>query len=149
MVNSRQKGATGENKLIQFLKDKTGYDFTRTPGSGSGKIKGDITAPGCLFCIEIKNYKEDSLNSNILCNKTSLIPKWWTKLKKESKTKKPLLFYRWNRSKWFVVTDQKPTKTKNYLDFPLHNCYILLAEEWIESENITWFLSQGPRTLKN
>ena len=139
MVNSRQKGALGETKLIEFLKAKTGVDFTRTPGSGSGKIKGDLTCPKCTFCIEVKNYKEDPLSSTILCNKTSLIPQWWIKLKQQSKGKRPLLFYRWNRSKWFVVTDQKPTNTNNYLDFELHNCYILLAEEWIESEKIIWF----------
>ena len=142
MVNSRQKGAVGELKLIQFLNDATGLEFERTPGSGSGKIKGDVTFKGCLFCIEVKNYKDDPLSSTILCNKTSLIPKWWQKLNKEKGTKKPLLFYRWNRSKWVVVTDMKPSNTKNYLDFPTQNCYIVLAEEWIESENIKWSLSK-------
>lgn len=140
MVNSRTKGALGETKLIEFLKLKTDIDFTRTPGSGSGKIKGDLTCPKSAFCIEVKNYKEDPLGSPILCNKTSLIPQWWRKLKLQSKSKKPLLFYRWNRSRWYVVTEQKPTNTKNYLDFPALNCYILLAEEWIESEKIEWFL---------
>ena len=143
MVNSRQKGALGENKIIEFLLEKTGIKFERTPGSGSGKIKGDVICPFSVFCIEVKNYKEDPFNSNILCNKTSLIPIWWNKLKKESYPRKPLLFYRWNRSKWFVVTEQKPTKTKNYLDFPSLGCYILLAEEWILKEEITWSHSKS------
>lgn len=143
MVNARQKGALGENKLIDFIKDHTGLEFKRTPGSGSGKIKGDLYLPNDLVCIEVKNYKEDPFNSNILCNKTSLIPQWWKKLKKEAKGKRPLLFYRWNRSKWFVVTDVKPTKCKNYLDFPVLGCYIILAEEWITSEEIKWLRSKN------
>lgn len=138
MVNARQKGALGETKLIQFLKEHTGIEFERTPGSGNGKIKGDLYHPKALTCIEVKNYKDDPFASTILCNKTSQIPIWWKKLKKEAKKKKPLLFYRWNRSKWFVVTEQKPCKTKNYLDFPALNCYILLAEEWIECEDFQW-----------
>lgn len=114
----------------------------QTPGSGSGRIKGDLHCIGGRFCIEAKNYKEDPLNSNILCNKTSLIPIWWKKLKGSS-VLEPLLFYRWNRSKWFVVTAQKPAKTKNYIDIPFINCYAMLAEEWIKSEEIKWFRSQN------
>ena len=135
MVNSRQKGNLGEQKLIAFLKEKLGLDLIQTPGSGSGKVKGDLKHK--TFCIEVKNYKEDPLRSTILCNKSSLIPQWWDKLK-GYKYKEPLLFYRWNRSKWFVVTQRKPVKTKNYLDFSAKGCYILLAEEWIESEDIEW-----------
>jgi Holliday junction resolvase len=143
VTNSRQKGATGENKLIEFLKQEAGIEFTRTPGSGSGKIKGDLMCPKGRFCIEVKNYKEDPLGSTILCNKSSLIPKWWKKVKGEAKKQQPLIFYRWNRSKWFVVTQQKPTNTKNYLDFPLLGCYILLAKEWIDKEEIQWYHSSS------
>lgn len=138
MTNSRQKGARGEELLIDFLAEHTGIVFERTPGSGSGKIKGDLYCKNGLFCIEAKNYKEDPLSSTILCNKTSLIPVWWSKLKEQCKEKKPLLFYRWNRSKWFVVADQKPVNTKNYLDFVAQGCYILLAEEWLDKEKIQW-----------
>lgn len=143
MVNSRQKGAVGEQKLIDFLEDKTGVKFERTPGSGSGKIKGDIHHPKSRFCIEVKNYKEDPLASTVLSNKSNMIPGWWTKIRQQAKTKTPLLFYRWNRSKWFVVTDIKPRNTNNYLDFPRINCYILLAEEWIETEEIQWLPSKN------
>lgn len=138
MVNARQKGAKGETMLIEFIKKHTGVQFARTPGSGSGKIKGDLHYPGCKHCIEVKNYKEDPLGSTILANKTSLIPIWWKKLVKEAKTKQPLLFYRWNRSKWYVGTSTKPKNVKNYIDFPSLGCYIMLAEEWIESEEIKW-----------
>lgn len=138
MVSARQKGATGENQLIKFLKEQTGIVFERTPGSGSGKIKGDLYNPKIKACIECKFYKDDPFSSTILCNKTSLIPIWWKKLVKEAKTKKPLLFYKWNRSKWFVVTNVKPNNTKNYLDFPALNCYVLLAEEWTNTEDKLW-----------
>lgn len=143
MVNSRQKGAVGETKLAAFLKENTGIEFTRTPGSGSGKIKGDLTFPGCLFCIEVKNYKEDPLGSAVVCNKTSLIPKWWVKLQKESGTKRPLLFYRWNRSKWFVATDKEPKGSNKYLYIPFLGCYILEATDWLQFEEIKWSLSKS------
>ena len=42
MVNSRQKGAKAELQVAYMLKTYTGLDFTQTPGSGSGKIKGDL-----------------------------------------------------------------------------------------------------------
>lgn len=143
MVNSRQKGSLGETKLVSFLKEHTGLNFMRTPGSGSGKIKGDLYFIGCSFCIEVKNYKEDPFNSNILCNKTSLIPIWWEKLVEQSGSKKPLLFYRWNRSKWFVITQDKPNFSNKYIDIPFLGCYIAEAEEWIKLEEIKWSLSKS------
>lgn len=143
MVNARQKGILGEKNLIKFLKEKTGLDFFTTPGSGSGKIKGDLTFPGCLFCIEVKNYAEDPLSSTILANKSNNIKVWWTKLNQQKGTKKPLLFYRWNRSKWFVITSIKPTKLKNYIDIPQLGCYIMIAEDWIDTEEIKWSLSSS------
>ena len=138
MVNSRQKGIRGEKALIKYLKDVTGAEFKQTPGSGSGKLKGDIFNPKIPVCIEIKNYKEDPLSSRVLANKTSMIPIWWKKLLGECGKKAPLLFYKWDRSKWYVVTETQPIFTKNYLDFNLINCYILLADEWIEKENTLW-----------
>ena len=41
MVNARQKGTKAEREVAGMLKRHTGLDFIQTPGSGSGKIKGD------------------------------------------------------------------------------------------------------------
>ena len=42
MVNARQKGRTGELQVLNMLTRHTGLPFTQVPGSGSGKVKGDL-----------------------------------------------------------------------------------------------------------
>lgn len=148
MVNSRAKGAIGENKVKEFLDSRTPYTFERTPGSGSGKIKGDLHIPGFrnVFCIEVKNYAESPLNDKILTSKTNDFVLWWTKLQKQAGIQKPLLIFKYNRSKLFVATDVKPTYVEKYIDISWLNCYIMMLEEWIEKEQIKWLHS--PTTIK-
>ena len=143
MVNSRAKGAIGENKVKEFLDSRTPYTFERTPGSGSGKIKGDLHIPGFrnVFCIEVKNYAESPLNDKILTSKTNDFVLWWTKLQKQAGIQKPLLIFKYNRSKLFVATDVKPTYVEKYIDIPWLNCYIMMLEEFIEKEQIKWLHS--------
>lgn len=143
-VNPRQKGATGENKVKEFLESRTPYTFTRTPGSGSGAIKGDLWIEGKnnRFCIEVKNYAESPLNDKIFTSKTNNFVIWWTKLQKQAKPKRPLLIFRYNRSQMFVATDIKPTNSENYIDIRWLNCYCLLLDEWIQKENIEWLISK-------
>lgn len=143
-VNPRQKGAVGENKVKEFLEARTPYTFTRTPGSGSGAIKGDLWIEGKnnRFCIEVKNYAESPLNDKIFTSKTNNFVIWWTKLQKQAKPKKPLLIFRYNRSQMFVATDIKPTNSENYIDIRWLNCYCLLLDEWIQKENIEWLISK-------
>ena len=142
MVNPRAKGAIGENKVKEFLDSSTPYTFERTPGSGSGKIKGDLHIPGYrnVFCIEVKNYAESPFNDKILTSKTNDFVQWWTKLQKQSGTMKPLLFFRYNRSKLFVATSVKPANVEKYIDIPWLNCYVMLSDEWIERETIKWLI---------
>lgn len=143
MVNPRQKGAIGENKVKEFLDSKTPYTFERTPGSGSGAIKGDLYIPNRRnkFCIEVKNYAESPFNDKILTSKTNDFVLWWTKLNKQSGTHKPLLIFRYNRSKLFVATSIKPTNVDKYIDIPWMKCYVMLLEDWIEKEEIEWLHS--------
>ena len=58
MVNSRQKGNKGEQQVISLLERLTEEKWEQTPGSGSGKVKGDLRVPGKhnLFCVEVKFY---------------------------------------------------------------------------------------------
>ena len=71
MVNSRQKGAKAELQVAYMLKTYTGLDFTQTPGSGSGKIKGDLYVidKHNLFLIEVKFYKDIGFNQKIFTQK--------------------------------------------------------------------------------
>ena len=42
MVNPRQKGNRGEQQVISMMDRLTNETWSQTPGSGSGKIKGDL-----------------------------------------------------------------------------------------------------------
>ena len=151
MVNPRAKGALGENKVKEFLDARTPYTFERTPGSGNGLIKGDLHIPKFknVFCIEVKNYAESPFNDKILTSKTNDFVQWWTKLQKQAGTQKPLLIFKYNRSKLFVGTNVKPIKVEKYIDIPWLNCYIMLLEEWVNKEDISWLIlpvQQSPKT---
>lgn len=140
MANPRQKGALGENKVKEYLDANTPYTFERTPGSGNGLIKGDLHIPGFknVFCIEVKNYADSHFNDKILTNKTNEWVGWWTKLQKQAPPRRPLLIFRYNRSKLFVTTDIKPINLEKYIDIPFLGCYTCLLEDWIAKENIKW-----------
>lgn len=141
-VNSRAKGARGEESLRSILCESTGLCFDRVPGSGSGKIKGDLHIVGARnrFCIEVKNYAESPLSDKVLTNKTNNITVWWTKLLVQAKQcrQEPLLFFKYNRSKWFVGTSIKPTVVNNFLYISSLDCYIMLCEDWLINEGTLW-----------
>ena len=90
MVNSRQKGNRGEQQVMSLLGRMTEERWEQVPGSGSGKIKGDIRVPGKhnLFCIEVKFYKDSGFNSKIYTSKTNNLYKWWSKLCRQSQEMK-------------------------------------------------------------
>jgi Holliday junction resolvase len=142
MVNPRQKGATCESVVQKKLIEATGLEFERTPASGAGKIKGDLYLPkqNGRYCIEIKHYAESHFNDKIFTSKTNNIVLWWTKIVLQAKqmNKKPLLIFKYNRSKFFVCTDQKPAKSEKFVDIRWLNCYTMLLDDWLESESIQW-----------
>lgn len=145
MVNSRQKGARGEENVRELLVASTALPFERVPGSGCGKIKGDLYIPGKrnAFCIEIKSYAESPLSDKVLTNKTNNLVQWWTKLHRQAKQENqtPLLMFKYNRSKWFVVTKSEPASVKNFLYISALNCYVMLLDEWLANERIEWLKS--------
>jgi len=142
LVNSRQKGARGEEGVCKVLIESTGLPFERVPGSGCGAIKGDVHIVGKRnrFCIEVKNYAESPLSDKVLTNKTNNLTQWWTKLCLQAKQcrQEPLLFFKYNRSKLFIVTSIKPATVDKYLYISTLNCYVMLSDEWLANEGITW-----------
>jgi Holliday junction resolvase len=142
LVNSRQKGARGEELVREILSKATGHAFDRVPGSGSGTIKGDLHILGKRnrFCIEVKNYAESPVSDKVLTNKTNDLNVWWTKLVLQAKQcgQEPLLLFKYNRSKLFVATSVKPTVLDKFLYISTLGCYIMICEEWLSKENIVW-----------
>ena len=140
MVDSRAKGARGEYLVRDMLREHSNLQFERVPNSGALEyLKGDLYIPHekNIYCIEVKNYAESPLSDRIFTQKkTNNLIKWWKKLiiQAEGGNQTPLLFFKYNRSPIYVVTDLRPDVTDEYLYIRFLNCYILLAEEWLEKE---------------
>ena len=142
MVNSRQKGKRAEQQVASLLKRTTGLPFIQTPGSGSGKIKGDlyIEEKHNLFLIEVKHYRDMGLNQKIFTSKSNVFVGWWDKAIKQAKEMKqePLLFMKQNYSQWYVATARKPIVYKRYMHINWLGAYIMLAEKWLDNEHLVF-----------
>jgi len=142
MVDSRAKGARGEYLVRDMLRNASGLQFERVPSSGAlSYLKGDLYVPDekNLFCIEVKNYEKSPLTDKIFTNKTNYLLQWWEKIVKQAELKlqQPLLFFKYSRSKVFVVTTLKPENTR-YTYVSWLDCYIMIAEEWLDQEKVEW-----------
>jgi Holliday junction resolvase len=142
MVDSRAKGARGEYLVRDMLREATGLKFERVPASGALEyLKGDLYVPNNrnFYCIEVKNYKDSPLTDKVFtAQKTNNLIRWWRKVVFQAAggDQKPLLFFKYDRSKVFVVTELKPLNTIQYLHIAFLNCYILLADVWLELEEV-------------
>lgn len=142
MVDSRAKGARGEYLVRDLLREYTDLQFERVPNSGALEyLKGDLYVPHekNRFCIEVKNYAESPLTDKIFtAPRTNNLIKWWAKLLQQADGggQEALLFFKYNRSPVFVVTDTPPAATENYMFICFLNCFVLLADEWLEKETI-------------
>lgn len=140
MVDSRAKGARGEYLVRDMLREATGHKFERVPASGALEyLKGDLYVPHATnkFCIEVKNYAESPLSDKIFtAPKTNNLIRWWKKLQiqAEGGNQEPLLFFKYNRSPVFVVTNILPEVSENYMHIHFLDCFILLADEWLKLE---------------
>jgi len=146
MVDSRAKGQRGEYLVRDMLRDASGLQFERVPSSGAlAYLKGDLYIPDAnnAFCIEVKNYEKSPLSDKVFTNKTNYLLLWWEKIVKQAELKlqQPLLFFKYSRSKVFVVTNIKPENTK-YMHISWLDCYVCLAEEWLENEKMEWTRGQ-------
>ncbi len=140
MVDSRNKGQRGEYLVRDLLRKHTNLQFERVPTSGAlSYLKGDLYLPHDknVFCIEVKNYEKSPLNDKVFTNKTNYLVQWWTKIVEQADARKqePLLFFKYARSKIFVVTTRKPEKT-DYFYISSLDCYTSLAEEWLINETV-------------
>jgi Holliday junction resolvase len=141
MVDSRAKGARGEYLIRDMLREATGYKFERVPASGALEyLKGDLYVPNekNRFCIEVKNYADSPLNDSMFtAQKTNNLIRWWKKIviQAEGGNQEPLLFFKYNRSKPFVVTEIEPENI-NYMYINWLNCYVSLATEWLQHEKV-------------
>ena len=113
MVDSRAKGARGEYLVRDMLRVHTGLKFERVPASGALEyLKGDLYVPHAKnkYCIEVKNYKDS-----------------------------PLLFFKYDRSPVFVVSEYQPLQI-DYMYISVIKAYVSLAEPWLILEKDMGFI---------
>jgi len=148
MVDSRAKGARGEYLVRDMLREHTSLQFERVPNSGALEyLKGDLYVPNekNRFCIEVKNYSESPLSDKIFtAKKTNNLIRWWKKVEQQAAngSQEPLLFFKYNRSPVFVVTNLQPKIAEDWMFIQFLSCFILVAEHWLEWETVE-FLRNG------
>ena len=131
MIDSRAKGARGELKVRDVLRELTGLKWERTPGSGaysqSHGLKGDVYVPGTTnkYTVEIKSYEDDHLTSKLIHNKSNPLIEWWKQAERQAIQNKniPLLIFKYDRSKIFAAF--QPTIIENYT----YNCIKAYIED--------------------
>lgn len=142
-INSRTKGQRGEYQVRDLLREHSGYQWERVPASGAlSYLKGDLFIPdheSNLF-VEVKNYEESHFSDKLLTNKSNYILTWWNKAIEQAsyKEQEPIVIFKYNRSKFFVITKLEPKSTDRYFYLKWLGCYVLLLEEWLEGEDIKW-----------
>jgi hypothetical protein len=136
---SKNKGSAYEAKIAKLLTNEFKVEFRRVPLSGAiDYLKGDIWTPKDTawwpYCIECKHYKDIQWN-NFLTSKTTDMLVFWKQTLREAEVmdKKPLLIFRWNRSKDFVAFNDELI-VDHYVEVKSFGCYfkITLLDEWIK-----------------
>ena len=136
MVDPRAKGATGERQVKELLKKHTNLDFQRVPMSGALEfMKGDLFVPNKenIYCIEVKNYKDNHFTDKVISTTSNQFIKWWEQTTEQAKKgdQKPILFFKYNRSKIYVAQEEEPLKVEKYMYVKHLGCYVSLATDWL------------------
>ena len=144
MVDSRAKGATAETKVRDELRSLTKLQWERVPGSGAldakHGLKGDLYVPGSnnLYCVEVKHYKDDHLNTSLFTGKNPQLLEWWQQTLRESAqvNKQPVLIFKHDRSKLFCAFKEMPLNSFPYIFVHIreYEFYISRLEDWIVNE---------------
>jgi hypothetical protein len=112
---SRDKGVRAEYAVRDLLREATGLEWERVPGSGgfgaSHGLKGDIYLPAptghmSKWCLEVKHYADENFNSNILkqAKTQTQFEKWLVQTERESEemNAEPMLIFKKDRGAWFA-----------------------------------------------
>ena len=139
MVNkSKIKGTAYEAKIKKYLNSHLNIEFERMPLSGAIEyLKGDLWTPhdtaAWPYCIECKHYKDIQWN-NLLTAKTTDLLQFWRQAVREAEVmkKKPLLIFRWNRSKDFEGWNDD-LKVDHYVEIKSFGCHFKVTQldDWI------------------
>jgi len=148
-VDSRAKGARAEMVVRDEMRKLTGLRWERIPASGAlsavHQLKGDLYIPGEYnhYCVEVKHYAEDSLSSTYLTGVNPQLSQFWEQTVRESGqvNKKPLLIYKYDRSKLYACMDDLLIEQKDYPHRYLYShegFYITRLEQWVNFCKPEW-----------
>jgi Holliday junction resolvase len=159
MVDSREKGKRAEYQVRDLLRERTGLGWERVPGSGGFSavhgLKGDIYLPDqeCRHCIEVKHYKDDTVNSLLLKNPDNQLAKFWAQTVREADeiNKEPLLIFKKDRGQWLVAArhsaDILPEliytnefREDKHTEATMDQLYIYFFSAWLATKNTEYFL---------
>jgi len=148
MVDSKAKGARGETVIRDLLRKLTNLAWERVPLSGALDpklmMKGDLFIPGVYnnYCVEVKNYADDHINSKLLTSTNPQISIWWAQTIRESMQvgKLPLLIFKFDRSKVFVAFESQTAieTSARYVYHSYDKIYIMLLEDFIKEIKPVW-----------
>ena len=141
MVNkSKIKGTAYGAKIKRYLNSHLDIEFERMPLSGAIEyLKGDLWTPhdtaAWPYCIECKHYKDIQWN-NLLTAKTTDLLQFWRQAEREAEVmkKKPLLIFRWNRSKDFIGWNDDIV-VDHYVEVKSFGCHFKITQldDWIRA----------------
>jgi len=146
MVDSRDKGQRAEYQVRDLLRKATGQNWERVPGSGGfgaqHQLKGDIYLPDkynggnkATYCIEVKHYADDVVNSNLLRPAKQQLQKFWEQTLREAEelNKIPLLVFKKDRGKWLCAVGT-PVNLEPSMTVVRggHTMYIYVFEDFLE-----------------
>ena len=138
---SKVKGTTFETAMVKLLTQELGMEFKRMPLSGAiSYLKSDIWVPSDTaawpFSTECKSYAEIEWN-NLLTAKSTELHEFWRQVSKDAETmkKKPLLLFKWNRSKPYAGYNDFTIECESYIEIKSfgHNFRIALLTDWLEA----------------
>ena len=136
---SKNKGRSFEYVVRDLFSEHFNNKFERVPLSGALEyLKGDVYCPWLPdfdYCIEAKHHKEVPWNNLITAKKSSLLLDFWKQTCREADTmkKKPLLVYKWDRSKIYACWNDE-TEVADQISVKIDDLYFKLGlcDEWVE-----------------
>lgn len=163
MADSRSKGQRAEYQVRDLLREATLLDWERVPGSGGfgaqHGLKGDIYLPHASgkmakWCIEVKHYKDEHFNSNILktAKTQSQMEKWISQTERESAEMNayPMLVFKKDRGQWYVAVPNEYALAQEmsmitphvemYLSEDQYKYVVVDFKAFLQIDNITEYL---------
>lgn len=135
---SKTKGTNFEYVVRDAFSKRFDSKFERVPLSGAlAYLKGDVFCPwlpSFPYCIEAKHHKEVPWNNLISAKKSSLLLDFWKQTVREAEVmkKRPLLVYKWDRSKIYCCWADD-TEVDDQITVKIDDLYFKMGlfDEWL------------------